>query len=86
MKLHISREVALPLALGVVELLDDLLRGVALPCPLDGEDADAFGNELAAATDYVPSGGAFRNPLGRLRTLGLVSGRGDVRLAEALLG
>ena len=42
--------------------------------------------DLAAATDYEPTGGAFRNPLGRLRTLGLVSGRGDVRAAEQLVG
>ena len=42
--------------------------------------------DLAAATDYEPTGGAFRNPLGRLRTLGLVSGRGEVRVAEELGG
>jgi len=41
--------------------------------------------DLAAATDHEPTGGAFRNPLGRLRTLGLVSGRGDVRAAEELV-
>jgi predicted transcriptional regulator len=42
--------------------------------------------ELAAATDYEASGGAFRNPLSRLRTLGLVSGRSEVRAAEELFG
>jgi len=39
---------------------------------------------LAAATGYEASGGAFRNPLSRLRTLDLVAGRGELRAADEL--
>ncbi len=39
---------------------------------------------LAAATAYEASGGAFRNPLSRLRTLDLVAGRGELRAADEL--
>ena len=42
--------------------------------------------ELASATDYEASGGAFRNPLSRLRPLGLVAGRSDVRAADEFFG
>lgn len=42
--------------------------------------------DLARETGYEPDGGGFRNPLGRLRTLQLVSGRGKVRAAEELFG
>jgi len=56
-----------------------LLRAVA------GTYPKAIGMvELAEATDYAATGGAFRNPLGRLRSLGLVVGRGEVRAAEEL--
>jgi hypothetical protein len=41
---------------------------------------------LATSTGYEASGGAFRNPLGRLRTLQLVEGRGEVRAADELFG
>ena len=39
-------------------------------------------NELAAVTGYEPSGGAFNNPLGRLRTLQLVTKGPDIRLTD----
>ena len=42
--------------------------------------------DLAAATGYEVTGGAFRNPLSRLRTLQLVAGRSEVRAAEELFG
>lgn len=38
--------------------------------------------ELAHVTGYALNGGAFRNPLGRLRTLELVEGRGEIRASE----
>lgn len=34
---------------------------------------------------YEPEGGGFRNALGRLRTLELISGRGELTIAETLL-
>jgi hypothetical protein len=40
--------------------------------------------DVAAATGYEVTGGAFRNPLSRLRTLRLVSGRADVRASAEL--
>ena len=42
--------------------------------------------DLAATTGYEVTGGAFRNPLSRLRTLQLVAGRSEVRAAEELFG
>ena len=36
-------------------------------------------------TPYEPEGGAFNNPLGKLRTLGLVEGYGQIKLCEELL-
>lgn len=39
---------------------------------------------LAEATSYAVGGGAFRNPLGRLRTLKLVSGRAELKAADEL--
>ena len=49
--------------------------------------ADAWPNaihlqNLAVDTNYAPEGGAFRNPLSRLRTLQLITGKGEVRAAE----
>lgn len=41
-------------------------------------------HDLAATTGYEASGGAFRNPLSRLRSLGLVHGRGELRASEEL--
>jgi len=41
-------------------------------------------NAVAAAAGYSPDGGAFNNPLGRLRTLGLVSRGTELRAAEEL--
>jgi hypothetical protein len=35
---------------------------------------------LAQETGYEPSGGAFNNPLARLRSLELVTGRGGAEL------
>ena len=40
--------------------------------------------DLATAAGYEASGGGFNNALSRLRTLGLIEGRGELRLAEAL--
>jgi hypothetical protein len=39
---------------------------------------------LAERTGYDPDGGGFRNPLGRLRTLELVTRGPAVRLSEML--
>lgn len=36
-------------------------------------------------TPYESEGGAFRNPLGRLRTLELVEGRGEIKLSDDLM-
>ena len=46
-------------------------------------DALAKG-ELAARTGYAPNGGGFANALGRLRTLQLIDGRGELRADETL--
>jgi len=56
-----------------------LLRVVAgrYPKPINVE-------ELSLETEYEVTGGAFRNPLSRLRTLQLIAGRGEVRAAEEL--
>lgn len=40
--------------------------------------------ELAGLTGYSPNSGGFNNALSKLRTLGLVYGRGHVELAEDL--
>jgi uncharacterized protein len=39
---------------------------------------------LGAATGYEPSGGGFNNALGRLRTLELIEGRGEVKASDVL--
>ena len=41
---------------------------------------------LATRTGYAADGGGFRNALGRLRTLGLVHGRGELVLDDDLAG
>jgi hypothetical protein len=41
--------------------------------------------ELAKKTEYEATGGAFRNPLSRLRSIGLVSGRGELEIHELLV-
>lgn len=41
--------------------------------------------ELAAAAGYAPTGGAFQNPRGRLRTLGLVEYRDGTIVARGIL-
>lgn len=52
---------------------------------------DAYPNALtpdaiaaATPTKYEPNGGGFRNALGKLRTLELVTGRGELRASEEL--
>ena len=40
--------------------------------------------ELAAACGYQPTGGAFGNPLSRLRALELAHGRGEIRASDDL--
>ncbi len=44
--------------------------------------------DIAASTlsQYEPNGGGFRNALGRLRTLGLITGRGELRATAELMG
>lgn len=39
---------------------------------------------IAAAAGYAPDGGGFNNALSRLRTLGLITGRGTIELHEDL--
>ena len=46
--------------------------------------AAASKEDLGAATGYEPSGGAFNNAIGKLRTLELVTGRGELRASEDL--
>lgn len=40
--------------------------------------------DVAAATGYEASGGGFNNALGKLRTLELITGRGEIRASESL--
>jgi hypothetical protein len=42
--------------------------------------------EVAARTGYEANGGGFNNALGRLRTLELVQGRGELRASGNLFG
>ena len=46
--------------------------------------AAASKEDLGAATGYEPNGGAFNNAIGKLRTLELVTGRGELRASEDL--
>ncbi|WP_141564230.1 helicase HerA domain-containing protein [Mycolicibacterium palauense] len=41
--------------------------------------------EIAEATDYSSAGGGFRNAVSRLRSLGLATGRGELRINPDLL-
>lgn len=41
-------------------------------------------SEVAARTDYSATSGGFRNALSRLRTLELITGRGEIRADDAL--
>ena len=43
-------------------------------------------DELAERTGYAASGGGYRNALGRLRSLGLITGRGDLHISADLVG
>lgn len=69
-------------------LLDHWLSGLPGPCQkLLSALADVWPEsytklELAAVTGYEASGGAFNNPLGRLRTLELVTRGTDIRLTD----
>jgi uncharacterized protein len=42
--------------------------------------------EVAAKAGYEANGGGFNNALGRLRTLELVQGRGELRASDNLFG
>lgn len=42
--------------------------------------------DVAAQAGYAPDGGGFNNALSRLRTLELVSGRGDLKASDDLFG
>ena len=46
--------------------------------------AAALKEDLGPATGYEPTGGAFNNAIGKLRTLELVTGRGELRASEDL--
>jgi len=55
--------------------------------PLDDKVAalkKAIKEEVAAKAGYQASGGGFNNALGRLRTLELVQGRGELRASRDL--
>jgi uncharacterized protein len=41
--------------------------------------------DIAAQTGYEANGGGFNNALGRLRTLELVEGRGEIRISGNLV-
>lgn len=41
-------------------------------------------DDLAAAAGYAAGGGGFNNALGKLRTLELISGRGELQLSNDL--
>jgi uncharacterized protein len=41
---------------------------------------------IARGTGYEPGGGGFRNALGQLRTLGLIEGKGELRLSRQIRG
>lgn len=43
-------------------------------------------DQVAAEAGYEPNGGGFNNALSRLRTLELISGRGELRASEELFG
>jgi hypothetical protein len=47
--------------------------------------AAASKEEIGAATGYEPSGGGFANAIGKLRTLELITGRGNELRASAEL-
>jgi hypothetical protein len=49
-------------------------------------DRVAFALRIAVRCNppYEPNGGGFNNALSRLRTLGIIEGRGDIQLAEQL--
>lgn len=82
------------IALGTYDPLPtgaDLLRywqtrvGKAERAILDGAAAGLTSvDAIAHRGGYAPDGGGFRNALGKLRTLGLISGRGVVELHEDL--
>lgn len=40
--------------------------------------------QVAVAAGYEANGGAFNNALGRLRSLELIKGRGEIRASESL--
>jgi uncharacterized protein len=43
-------------------------------------------DEVAARAGYEANGGGFNNALGKLRTLELVQGRGELRASDSLFG
>ena len=58
-------------------ILETLTR--AYPAGLNKE-------EIAARAGYEANGGGFNNALGRLRTLELVQGRGELKASDDLFG
>ncbi len=52
---------------------------------LEAYPNDLSNEELAAAAGYEPGGGAYNNPRGRLRTLGLIEYRGGRVVARPIL-
>jgi len=56
------------------------------PGPLAGAHSRALHKErLARAYGYEVNGGGFNSAVSRLRTLGLVSGRGELRISNTLV-
>lgn len=66
--------------------LDRRAEREALQALLDAYPSSLSVDEVASRTGYEAGGGGFRNALGKLRTLELVTGRGDLRASEELFG
>ena len=59
-------------------------EGLILRALLDAWPSSLTKDEIAARTGYAASGGGFNNALGRLRTLQLIDGYGEMRADETL--
>jgi hypothetical protein len=59
-------------------------EGLILRALLDAWPGSMTAPEIGATTGYAPDGGGFKNALGRLRTLQLIDGRGEMRADETL--
>lgn len=64
----------------------EILRVLAAAYPRSLTVQDVARQTRSSKGDaYEPEGGAFRNPMSRLRTLELIEGRGEVRLSNVLV-